>query len=271
MSHTPHTPYSLDDLIYLMQRLRDPLDGCPWDQQQSYATIVPSTIEEAYEVADAIERGDIDHLAEELGDLLFQVIFYSQLGAEQQHFDFYSVIDTLVAKLVRRHPHVFPGANLRQRYGDQPADEAAIKQRWEDIKQQERDAKGVRGTLDDVPLNLPALTRAVKLQKRAARTGFDWQDVTGPIAKVREELAEVEEALARGDMDAVDAEVGDLLFAVSNISRTLKQDPERSLRHANKKFERRFKFIEDNADQPLQSMSLKEMDALWDKAKRQGL
>ncbi|WP_049721248.1 nucleoside triphosphate pyrophosphohydrolase [Gilvimarinus polysaccharolyticus] len=265
------TPYTLDDLIYLMQRLRDPLDGCPWDQKQTYQTIVPSTIEEAYEVADAIERGDLDHLQEELGDLLFQVIFYSQLGAEQQRFDFNAVIDMLVAKLVRRHPHVFPNNNLQGRFGDQPADEAAIKQRWEDIKQEEREAKGVRGTFDDVPLNLPALTRAEKLQKRAARTGFDWKDVSGPIAKVREELAEVEEALASGDMDAVDAEVGDLMFAVTNISRTLKQDPEGSLRRANQKFERRFRFIEDNAHKPMEDMSLEDMDALWDKAKEQGL
>lgn len=267
----PESPYTLDDLIYLMQRLRDPVDGCPWDQKQTYATIVPSTIEEAYEVADAIERGDLDHLQEELGDLLFQVIFYSQFGAEEQRFDFYSVVDTLVAKLVRRHPHVFPNNDLLQRFGDQPVDEAAIKQRWEDIKQEEREAKGVRGTLDDIPLNLPALTRAAKLQKRAARTGFDWKDVSGPIAKVREELAEVEEALASGDMEAVDAEVGDLLFAVTNISRTLKQDPEGSLRRANHKFERRFRFIEDNAPKSMDDMTLAEMDGLWDRAKEQGL
>ncbi|MDO3383964.1 nucleoside triphosphate pyrophosphohydrolase [Gilvimarinus algae] len=263
--------YSLDDLIYLMQRLRDPQDGCPWDLQQTYQSIVPSTIEEAYEVADAIERGDLDHLSEELGDLLFQVIFYSQFGAEQKRFDFHQVVDTLVAKLVRRHPHVFPNANLYERYGDQPADEAAIKQRWEDIKQEERAAKGSRGTLDDIPLNLPALTRAAKLQKRAARTGFDWDDVQGPIAKVREELQEVEQALASGDMSAVEAELGDLLFAVVNISRYLKQDPEGSLRRANHKFERRFRYIEANATDALNKLSLQQMDQLWDQAKREGL
>ncbi|UTF60113.1 nucleoside triphosphate pyrophosphohydrolase [Gilvimarinus sp. DA14] len=267
----PTPTYTLDDLIYLMQRLRDPRDGCPWDLKQTYETIVPSTIEEAYEVADAIERGDLDHLKEELGDLLFQVIFYSQFGTEEKRFDFYQVVDTLVAKLVRRHPHVFPNENLRERYGDQPADEAAIKQRWEDIKQEEREAKGVRGTLDDIPLNLAALSRAAKLQKRAARTGFDWDDIKGPIAKVREELEEVEQALASGDMEAVEAEMGDLYFAAVNISRYLKQDPEASLRRANRKFESRFRYIEANAPKPLEHMSLEEMDALWDKAKQEGL
>ncbi|MCP8899007.1 nucleoside triphosphate pyrophosphohydrolase [Gilvimarinus xylanilyticus] len=267
----PTPTYTLNDLIYLMQRLRDPVDGCPWDVKQTYETIVPSTIEEAYEVADAIERGDLDHLKEELGDLLFQVIFYSQFGAEQKRFDFHEVVDTLVSKLVRRHPHVFPSENLRERYGDQPADETAIKQRWEDIKQEEREAKGVRGTLDDVPLNLPALTRAAKLQKRAARTGFDWDDVQGPIAKVREELQEVEQALASGDMNEVEAEIGDLLFAVVNISRTLKQDPERSLRLANQKFERRFRYIEGHAPISVDALSLADMDDLWERAKKEGL
>ena len=267
----PTPTYTLNDLIYLMQRLRDPVDGCPWDVKQTYETIVPSTIEEAYEVADAIERGDLDHLKEELGDLLFQVIFYSQFGAEQKRFDFHEVVDTLVSKLVRRHPHVFPSENLRERYGDQPADETANKQRWEDIKQEEREAKGVRGTLDDVPLNLPALTRAAKLQKRAARTGFDWDDVQGPIAKVREELQEVEQALASGDMDEVEAEIGDLLFAVVNISRTLKQDPERSLRLANQKFERRFRYIEGHAPTSIEALSLADMDDLWERAKKEGM
>ncbi|MDO3385876.1 nucleoside triphosphate pyrophosphohydrolase [Gilvimarinus sp. SDUM040013] len=267
----PPPNYTLDDLIYLMQRLRDPVDGCPWDVKQTYKTIVPSTIEEAYEVADAIERGDLDHLKEELGDLLFQVIFYSQFGAEEKRFDFHQVVDTLVSKLVRRHPHVFPNENLRERFGNRPADETDIKQRWEDIKKEERNAKGVKGMLDDIPVNLPALTRAAKLQKRAARTGFDWDDIQGPIAKVREELLEVEEALASGDMDAVDQEIGDLLFAVVNISRSLKQDPEGALRRANHKFERRFHYIENNARKALEQMTLAELDTLWDEAKTKGL
>lgn len=263
----PTPAYTLNDLIYLMQRLRDPVDGCPWDLKQSYATIVPSTLEEAYEVADTIERGDYDHLREELGDLLFQVIFYSQLGAEENRFDFHAIVHSLVAKLVRRHPHVFPDGRLRERYGEQPAETAAIKQRWEDIKQAERSDKGAVGALDDIPLNLPALTRAAKLQKRAARHGFDWSDVRGPIAKVREELAEVEEALAAGDPQAVEEELGDLLFAVVNISRYLKQDAEGSLRRANTKFEQRFRYMEQAAGGSVEGLDMQQLERLWQEAK----
>ncbi len=269
----PPQAYTLEDLLYLMQRLRDPMDGCPWDIKQSYATIVPSTLEEAYEVADTIERGDYDHLREELGDLLFQVIFYSQLGAEENRFDFNGIVHSLVAKLVRRHPHVFPEGELRARFGEQPAETVAIKQRWEDIKQAEREQKGVAGALDDIPLNLPALTRATKLQKRAARQGFDWSDVGGPIDKVREELAEVEEALAAGDSQAVDEELGDLLFAVVNISRYLKQDAEGSLRRANAKFERRFRHMEQAAGGSVEGLDMQALERLWQEAKdieRQG-
>lgn len=260
--------YTLADLLYLMQRLRDPVDGCSWDQQQDYADIVPSTLEEAYEVADAIERGDFDHLPEELGDLLFQVIFYSQLGAEDQRFDFHSIIHTLVTKLVRRHPHVFPNGQLRERFGEQAVQAEATKQRWEAIKQIEREQKGSRGLLDDIPLNLPALSRANKLQKRAASAGFDWTEVQGPIAKVREELAEVEEALAAGDSDAVEEELGDLLFAVVNISRYLKQDAERSLRRANRKFESRIGQMEKLSDKALQELDIGALEDLWEAAKK---
>jgi len=252
----------------LMQRLRDPVDGCSWDQQQDYADIVPSTLEEAYEVADAIERGDFDHLPEELGDLLFQVIFYSQLGAEEQRFDFHSIIHTLVTKLVRRHPHVFPNGQLRERFGEQAVQTEATKQRWEAIKQAEREQKGSRGLLDDIPLNLPALSRANKLQKRAASAGFDWTEVQGPIAKVREELAEVEEALATGDSDAVEEELGDLLFAVVNVSRYLKQDAERSLRRANRKFESRIGQMEQLSHKALQELDIEALEDLWDAAKK---
>lgn len=260
--------YTLADLLYLMQRLRDPVDGCSWDQQQDYADIVPSTLEEAYEVADAIERGDFDHLPEELGDLLFQVIFYSQLGAEEQRFDFHSIIHTLVTKLVRRHPHVFPNGQLRERFGEQAVQTEATKQRWEAIKQAEREQKGSRGLLDDIPLNLPALSRANKLQKRAASAGFDWTEVQGPIAKVREELAEVEEALATGDSDAVEEELGDLLFAVVNVSRYLKQDAERSLRRANRKFESRIGQMEQLSHKALQELDIEALEDLWDAAKK---
>ncbi|MDQ2075394.1 nucleoside triphosphate pyrophosphohydrolase [Marinimicrobium sp. ABcell2] len=259
--------YDTDDLLYLMARLRDPNGGCPWDLKQSYTTIAPSTLEEAYEVVDTIERGDLDHLKEELGDLLFQVIFYSQLAREEGRFDFSEVVSELVAKLVRRHPHVFPDGTLESRADQQSTQPAHIKERWEAIKQQERSAKGAQGLLDDVPLNLPALSRAAKLQKRAANVGFNWEQVEGPIAKVREELEEVEEALAEGDAEAVAEELGDLLFAAVNISRFLKIDPEAALRAGNRKFEQRFRHIETHSEKPLTELSLEEMEALWQEAK----
>lgn len=263
--------YSTDDLLYLMARLRDPLTGCPWDIKQDYASIAPSTLEEAYEVVDAIEKQDFVHLKEELGDLLFQVIFYSQLGKEQQRFDFASVVSDLVEKLVRRHPHVFPEGTLASKIDNRLTLPLDVKARWEAIKQQERDAKGNRGLLADVPLNLPALSRAAKLQKRAASVGFDWQDIAGPIAKVREELLEVEEALAAKDSRAIEEELGDLFFSVVNISRYLKVDPEQALRRANQKFEQRFNYIEEQADGPLAETSIEVMNALWDKAKKASL
>jgi nucleoside triphosphate diphosphatase len=259
--------YDIDDLLYLMARLRDPHGGCPWDLKQSYASIAPSTLEEAYEVVDTIERGDLDHLKEELGDLLFQVIFYSQLAREEERFDFSEVVSGLVAKLVRRHPHVFPDGTLESRVAQQEQPAAQVKQRWETIKQQERSAKGAAGLLDDVPLNLPALSRAAKLQKRAATVGFNWEQVEGPIAKVREELEEVEQALAEGDAEAVAEELGDLLFAAVNISRFLKVDPEAALRAGNRKFEQRFRYIEVHSDKPLANLSLEDMEALWQEAK----
>jgi ATP diphosphatase len=259
--------YSLDDLLYLMARLRDPKSGCPWDIKQSYASIAPSTIEEAYEVVDAIEKQDYVHLKEELGDLLFQVIFYSQIGREEGRFDFAGIVSDLVAKLVRRHPHVFPDGSLHSRVADQSSLPADVKQRWEAIKQEERASKGVKGVLADVPLNLPALTRATKLQKRAASVGFDWDDVQGPIAKVREELLEVEEALATGNQNAIAEELGDLLFAVVNISRFLKLDAESALRSANRKFERRFAYLEKNASRPLPDAGMEELNRLWEESK----
>ena len=259
--------YTIDDLLYLMARLRDPQAGCPWDIKQDYASIAPSTLEEAYEVVDAIERQDFGHLKEELGDLLFQVIFYSQLGKEEGRFEFASVVSDLVSKLMRRHPHVFPDGTLQSRVDNRHTLPVDVKARWEAIKQQERAEKGTLGVLDDVPLNLPSLSRAAKLQKRAAAVGFDWRDVHGPIAKVREELAEVEEALALQDQAAVAEELGDLLFSVVNISRYLKIDPEAALRAANRKFEQRFRYIEQHCDQPLAETSIEIMNGLWDAAK----
>ncbi|HBX57560.1 nucleoside triphosphate pyrophosphohydrolase [Pseudomonas sp. UBA2684] len=268
--------YQLDDLLHLMARLRDPQHGCPWDLKQSYASIVPHTIEEAYEVADAIERGDFEHLPGELGDLLFQVVYYSQLAREEGRFEFAQVVDGITRKLLRRHPHVFPDGDL---YGVADASqlaEAAVKQRWEELKAEERAEKAAApeqlSLLDDVPNTLPALSRAVKLQKRTAQVGFDWPAALPVVDKVREELDEVLEAMSENDPQAIAEELGDLLFVVTNLARHLKVDPESALRAANGKFERRFRFIEQalrEAGRPIEDCSLEELDALWGEAKRQ--
>jgi ATP diphosphatase len=260
-------PYTIDDLLFLMARLRDPTTGCPWDIKQDYASIAPSTLEEAYEVVDAIEKQDFLHLKEELGDLLFQVVFYSQLGQEENRFEFAGVVSDLVEKLIRRHPHVFPDGTLHSRIENRELLPTDVKARWEEIKQQERIAKGSASILADVPLNLPALTRATKLQKRAANVGFDWTDVHGPIAKVREEILEVEEALTGKDAAAVAEELGDLLFAVVNITRYLKLDAEAVLRAANQKFEQRFQFMETRSVTPLAETPMSLLNQLWDEAK----
>ncbi len=263
--------HSLGDLITLMARLRDPDDGCPWDRKQSFATIVPSTIEEAYEVADAIEKQDWAHLKEELGDLLFQVIFYSQLGRENEYFDFYEVVDVLVAKLLRRHPHVFPDGTLESRAGDtSQRDEAAIKANWEATKQAERAAKGSQGVLSDVPTGLPGLTRAHKLQKRAANVGFDWPDIGGVIAKLEEEIAELKESITEGEPAAIEGEVGDVLFSCVNLARHLKVDSESAIRTTNRKFEQRFGYIEQNLrgkGKSVSDVNLDELESLWQAAK----
>ncbi|WAJ39567.1 nucleoside triphosphate pyrophosphohydrolase [Pseudomonas sp. GOM7] len=267
--------YLLDDLLHLMARLRDPQHGCPWDLKQNYASIVPYTLEEAYEVADAIERSDFEHLPGELGDLLFQVVYYSQLAREEGRFDFAQVVDGITRKLVRRHPHVFPDGDL---YGAPDAaklEEAAIKQRWEELKAEERAEKAAApeqlSLLDDVPTALPALSRAAKLQKRAAQVGFDWPEALPVVDKVREELDEVLEAMSENDAEAVAEEIGDLLFVVTNLARHLKVDPESALRAANAKFERRFRFIEHSmreAGRSMEGCSLEELDVLWGEAKK---
>ncbi|RAU42773.1 nucleoside triphosphate pyrophosphohydrolase [Pseudomonas sp. RIT411] len=266
--------YKLDDLLHLMARLRDPQHGCPWDLRQDYASIVPHTLEEAYEVADAIARRDFPQLRDELGDLLFQVVYYSQLGREDGHFDFAQVVDGITRKLVRRHPHVFPDGDLHGPLDLPRLDEATIKRRWEEIKAEERAEKAAApeqlSLLDDVPAALPALSRAAKLQKRAANVGFDWADATPVVAKIQEELDEVREAMANGQAAQVAEEVGDLLFVMVNLARHLQVDAEDALRQANAKFERRFRFIEEALkaqDRTPQEASLEEMDALWDAAK----
>ena len=268
--------YQIDDLLHLMVRLRDPQYGCPWDLKQTYATIVPYTLEEAYEVADAIERADFEHLPGELGDLLFQVVYYSQLAQEEGRFEFAAVVDGITRKLIRRHPHVFVDGDL---YGAPDAarlEEAAVKQRWEELKAEERAAKAAvpeqLSLLDDVPQALPALSRAVKLQKRMAQVGFDWADALPVVDKVREELDEVLEAMSENDPQAISEEIGDLLFVVTNLARHLKVDPESALRAANAKVERRFRFIEQalrEAQRPIENCTLDELDALWGEAKQQ--
>lgn len=284
--------YSLDDLRYLMARLRDPAHGCPWDLKQDFASIVHHTLEEAYEVADAIERGHKEDLKDELGDLLFQVIFYARLAEEEGSFDFDGVVDNAVTKLVRRHPHVFPEGDLRAFFpeGTQFSDED-IKQQWETIKQRERAIKaqksseqGVappRGRLTDIPNNLPALNRAEKLQRRAAQHGFDWPELPPVFAKVEEELHELREEVerAQGDFRAPDVharltdEMGDLLFCCVNLARFLKVSPDEALRTTNQKFMRRFSYIEQQLQKTgrdMDTVSLTELDRLWDEAKQSG-
>ncbi|MFK0312930.1 nucleoside triphosphate pyrophosphohydrolase [Pseudomonas sp. NPDC090233] len=267
--------YTLEDLLHLMARLRDPQYGCPWDLKQNYVSIVPHTIEEAYEVADTIERGDFEHLQGELGDLLFQVVYYSQLAREEGRFEFDGVVDSITRKLIRRHPHVFPTGELYAPLDTPSLSEAQVKSRWEEIKAEERAEKSEPeqlSLLDDVPAALPALSRAAKLQKRAATVGFDWPDALPVLDKVREELDEVLQAMADGDADALEDEIGDLLFATVNLARHLKHDPENALRRANRKFERRFRFIEQalrDSGRPIEDCNLDELDALWGEAKRQ--
>jgi nucleoside triphosphate diphosphatase len=256
-------------LIEIMAALRTPGSGCPWDLAQNFATIAPYTIEEAYEVADAIARGDLHDLRDELGDLLLQVVFHARMAQEQDAFDFGDVVQALTEKLVRRHPHVFGDA-----HGLTPK---AVEGLWERIKAQERAEKArwqsraePAGALAGVPVALPALTRALKLQDKAGRVGFDWNDPLAVLAKIREEADEIEAELAAGQRAAAAAEVGDLLFAVVNLARHLDIDPEATLRATNTKFERRFAAIEralaERGKSP-QAATLAEMDALWNEAK----
>ncbi len=273
--------YRLEDLLTLMARLRDPQDGCPWDLKQSWETIVPHTLEEAYEVADCIERGDLEAVKEELGDLLFQVVYYARFAEEEQRFDFHQLVDGLTRKLIRRHPHVFPEGHLQSRASDLTPSEQDVKHTWELLKAEERKTKqGATSALDDVPINLPAMTRAVKLQKRAAKVGFDWDQADQVLDKLEEELSEIRQALADDDPQAVAEEVGDLLFATVNLARHLKVDPEAAVRATNAKFERRFREVEQlsaAAGQPLtvasqadpqQRVDLTTLEAYWQQAKR---
>ncbi len=261
--HSTEPEHQMDRLLAIMRALRDPVTGCPWDVEQTFKTIAPYTIEEAYEVADAIERDDMDDLRGELGDLLFQSVFHAQMAEDAGHFAFHDVARTMSDKMVARHPHVFGDESNAKTPEQQTAD-------WEAIKAQERANRDEGRTLDGVAIGLPALLRAYKLQKRAARVGFDWPDVGHVIDKIAEEAAEVVEARDTLTHDQVTEEVGDLLFVMANLARHLKVNPEDALRAANAKFQRRFKSIEDAlaADRRTPSDSnLEEMDKLWDQAK----
>ena len=260
---------TLPDLLAVMAALRTPGTGCPWDLEQTFATIAPYTIEEAYEVADAIAHDDIAGLKDELGDLLLQVVYHARMAQEQDAFAFDDVVDAIARKMIRRHPHVFGTAEERAA--------GAAPGFWDRVKAQEKGDEASAGSLlDEVPTALPALTRAIKLQSKAAKAGFDWPSLSPVLAKLKEELAELEDAIAKSaagsetSARAIDEEFGDLLFVVANLARHLKLDPEASLRAANQKFVRRFRYIEERlaADGRTPSDSdLAEMDALWDDAK----
>ncbi len=246
-----------------MSRLRDPESGCPWDLEQDFRSIAPYTIEEAYEVADAADRDDPQALRAELGDLLLQVVFHAQIAAESGAFDFDAVTTGITEKMIRRHPHVF---------GEDHIDDArAQTEAWEQHKEAERRNSGEHGVLDGVSLALPALLRAHKLGKRAARVGFDWPDASGPREKILEELNEVDAAVRSGDFSAIADEIGDLLFATANLARKLGVNPEEALRQSNRKFERRFRIVEAKVAEQggdWDRFSLDELEALWSNAKR---
>jgi ATP diphosphatase len=259
--------YSIEDLLNIMQRLRDPDNGCPWDLKQTYASLVPMTLEEAYEIADAVDRHDLAELQGELGDVLLHIVFYAQIAKEQGEFHFADVVQTICEKMIRRHPHIFGDENA--------ADELDVKQRWEAIKKQERAAKN-KAHADDffegITAALPALKHAVKLKKRAATIGFDWQHWEPAADKVNEELEEVRDSLRNNESkERVEEELGDLLFTVANLAEQLKIDPENALRKANKKFSNRVNRMLDhlNAEgKHIEDCSLEEMDAAWDIIKK---
>jgi MazG family protein len=265
---SPAGRYRLEDLLRVMAQLRDPKAGCPWDLEQTFETIAPYTIEEAYEVADAIARRDLPELKEELGDLLLQVVYHARMAEEEGRFDFADVVHTITGKMIRRHPHVFSDPALRESFG---------RSVWEDIKAEEKAARGAPASaLADVPVALPALSRAVKFQSRAAKVGFDWPSLEPLLAKAEEEMAELKAELSREHGQTADAgtriaeEFGDLLFVMANIARHLDIDPESALRETNAKFVRRFEGIEAALraeGRSPEDATLEEMDRLWDAVK----
>ncbi len=257
----------LQALLDVMEKLRDPDSGCVWDKQQTYQSLVPHTLEEAYEVAEAIESDDMDALPGELGDLLFQVVFYSQIAKEEGRFDFDTVCQAITEKMIRRHPHVFSGMKI-----DNVAEQKRL---WETIKSEERAKAGdqtKQRILEGINLSNPALTVANKLQKRAANVGYDWPDIEGPLAKLEEELDEAKEAIASGIEADIKDEVGDLLFCAVNIARHMKIDPDAALRHANRKFIRRFNGMEtlsEKDNKMFKELTLDEMEAYWVRVKQE--
>jgi ATP diphosphatase len=272
---SPKAGKDIQDLIAIMAALRTPVTGCPWDIEQTFESIAPFTIEEAYEVIDAIERRDMVDLKDELGDLLLQVVFHSRMAEEAQLFAFPDVVEAITTKLVRRHPHVFGAKNATS--------PAAVKTLWDDIKAEEKaekraarlaagytDSEAPASVLDGIPEALPALTRAEKIQSKASKVGFDWNDPMVVLEKIDEEAAEIKDAMASGSQSDIAEEIGDLLFAVVNLARHLKVDPEQSLRAANLKFSRRFNYIEkdfQSRNKTIKGASLDEMEALWQEAK----
>ena len=275
---------AIDRLVVIMTMLRDKQHGCPWDLEQSIKSLLPYTLEEVYEVADAIENNDLVELEDELGDLLFQVIFYAQIAKEQGAFDFQDIATAISSKLLRRHPHVFPDGDMKKFGIPQNISADQVVVNWEAIKEVEREEKRKKGgkkasqqlesLLDDVPRALPAMERARKLQKRAAQVGFDWAEIAPVLEKLKEEVQEFEEALASGDSGRMSDELGDVLFAAINLARHSKIEPEVALRSANRRFEARFKWIEGALTargSSLKEANLEELDVLWDEAKASGL
>lgn len=260
--------YSLRDLLRVMERLRDPQHGCPWDVAQDFDTIVPSTLEEAYELVAAIEHGDFEHVSEELGDLLFQVIFYAQLGRERSLFDFPQIVNTLVTKLIRRHPHVFADGELEGVVANQSSVDS-VKESWEAIKGQEREQRDLLSVLADVPTALPSLSRAQKLQKRVANIGFDWSSIDGVLDKLGEEIEEYQQARSES-VERQEQELGDILFTCVNLARHNGLDAEAALRRANSRFEARFLHMETAASargKDIRGLGVDQLNQLWEQAK----
>jgi MazG family protein len=260
------TDGGIQSLLDIMRQLRDPDSGCPWDLRQNFHSIVPYTIEETYELADAIAAEDFAQIHDELGDVLFQVVFYSQMAKEQGLFSFDDVVNGISRKLLRRHPHIFAKPDERQ------VSEQEVKERWEQIKGEERQQKNQVGALDDVPRALPALSRSQKLQKRAASVGFDWSELDAVRGKMDEELGELAEAVSEGDSAAIESEVGDIFLAMVNLARHLGVDAEAALRHANRRFEDRFSLMETAAERDgsqLSEESLERLEERWQAAKRE--